>query len=382
MNEEFYENSEFVFKRDCGWHKLVGMLAITGSVFLLVIAQLDSSIEALVAGLLIMPAGVILARLDEKITVSIIDRAIFIEKFSGEWNLPFLNQTILFEEIKCLTAKIKFNKRDEASASIYFLSSGRNLYFTGGDVNSCRETFVRLLKETKIPAGPNPWNIESIPLDKSKPDSEKKLLLHSLGSGSSNEIKHLKDKDGALIPVPVECDAGISRFNFATRFRKPWDNQKINRNPAFFDAIVILIFAYIFPPLAILALLKMLFSYIERERNSARWIDQIEIDSEKIRFKSGLEGACDWREFSLRSLVSVYLQDKKSPCRMKDFTMTCLEFCLDGEDGKKVFVSSGWGWAPETLQACCEVIESLQRDPYLRDPENPVKLLCRDTKDF
>jgi hypothetical protein len=94
--------NDLVFVRDCAIAKLFGMLTVTVGVFLLVIAGLDASIEALLSGGVLVPFGIVFACLDEKMTVSFQEKAIFKEFYSGGKNLAFFNKTIHFHEPQAL----------------------------------------------------------------------------------------------------------------------------------------------------------------------------------------------------------------------------------------------------------------------------------------
>ncbi len=151
---------DMVFVRDCAWAKLFGMLTITVGVFLLVIAGLDASVEALLSGSVLVPFGIVFACLDEKMTISFQDKAIFREYFSWGWNLAFFNKTVYFHEIRHVMASGSFlRKSDRFLCGINFETSKGRIFYDSAVDYEARELYVELLKKSGLPAGPNPWKI-------------------------------------------------------------------------------------------------------------------------------------------------------------------------------------------------------------------------------
>ncbi len=199
--------NDLVFVRDCAIAKLFGMLTVTVGVFLLVIAGLDASIEALLSGGVLVPFGIVFACLDEKMTISFQEKAIFKEFYSGGKNLAFFNKTIHFHEIRRVRASGSFlHKSDRFSCSIWFETSRGNIYYDSENDSEARRLYVELLKKSGLPAGPNPWNIvtedsmgsQPFVADISQKQNVKLPQLSSKKPGPESEMLVITSEDLAL----------------------------------------------------------------------------------------------------------------------------------------------------------------------------------------
>lgn len=362
MKEEEEQNNNrnsIFYNEDVVSAKLSGMLLIVAGIFMLVIAGIDVNLSLIFPGLLLLSFGICLVNTERQILISFPEQAVSVSIFFWQIRFEPLCRTIHFNNVSSLEAAY-FGKK-QRGVVITIRSDSLQVSLYGYNHETGKAEFEKILRNSVIRAGHNPWGIRSD--DNITEGVGRKILLAPPPVDSATIEKLVKlESDDKLVAVPATRHDEITTFCFADKTLKPWKN---NRVFTLTDIIGIsLIFYLLWPQKPLVILLAVVYAFmiphiIYTRLIQSRWVDMVRISPVTISFRLGPDWNSPWKDYPLLSLRHIMVTEKPpTPFVLPIEDRHCLEFHFRERSGEETFVYAGWGWSPEALEACARVINA------------------------
>jgi len=339
--------------------KLAGMLLIVAGVFILVIAGIDIKLALIFPGLMVISSGACLVNTERQILISFPEQTVSVSIIFWQIKFDNLYGKIHFNHISSLEAAFFGKKQRGVVITIRSDSLPVSLY--GYNHETGKAEFEKILRNSVIRAGHNPWGIRSD--DNITEGVGRKILLAPPPVDSATIEKLVKIESGnKLVAVPVTRQDEITTFCFADKTLKPW---KKNRVFTLTDiAGISLIAGLLWPQKPLIILLAVIYAImiphiIYTRLIQSKWVDMVRISPVTISFRLGPDWNSPWKDYPLLSLRHVMVTEKPpTPFVLPIEDRHCLEFQFRESSGRQTFVYAGWGWSPEALEACARVINA------------------------